>query len=207
MFATLPDYAKALDDRKQNTASGLASILRLAGTGVQLPLWDRVGHIAAPTLTMAGELDTKFLPELKAAAEMARVCRRGGKIGLANWTPEGFIGQLFKTIGRYVPPPAGLMSPALWGTRERIAELFGTEAALIASEKRHFVFRYRSPEHWLAVFRGFYGPVLKAFEATDAGRRVELEREMLGLVERFNRAHDGTMVVPGEYLQVVVTRQ
>jgi SAM-dependent methyltransferase len=149
-----------------------------------------------------------FTPDQeRAAAEMARVCRAGGRIGLANWTPEGFIGQLFKTIGKYVPPPAGLRSPALWGTRERIAALFEKDAALIASEKRHFVFRYRSPEHWLAVFRGFYGPVLKAFEATDADRRIELQQEMLALADRFNRADDGTMVVPGEYLQVVITRQ
>ena len=86
------------------------------------------------------------------------------------------------------------------------AELFEKDAALIASEKRHFVFRYRSPEHWLAVFRGFYGPVLKAFDATDADRRIELQQEMLALADRFNRADDGTMVVPGEYLQVVITR-
>ena len=149
-----------------------------------------------------------FTPDQeRAAAELARVCRPGGKIGMANWTPEGFIGQLFKTIGKYVPPPAGVRSPALWGNRERIGELFDGAASLIASEKRHFVFRYRSPEHWLAVFRGFYGPVLKAFEATDAARRVELQQEMLALADRFNRADDGTMAVPGEYLQVVITRQ
>ncbi len=149
-----------------------------------------------------------FTPDqARAAAEMARVCRPGGRIGMANWTPDGFIGQLFKNIGKYVPPPAGVRSPALWGTRERIAELFEADASLIASEKRHFVFRYRSPEHWLAVFRGFYGPVLKAFEATDAARRMELQQEMLALADRFNRADDGTMVLPGEYLQVVITRQ
>ena len=115
--------------------------------------------------------------------------------------------EYFMGAGQYVPPPAGLRSPALWGTRERIGDLFESDAALIATEKRHFVFRYRSPEHWLAVFRGFYGPVLKAFEATDAARRIELQQEMLALADRFNRAEDGTMVVPGEYLQVVVTRQ
>src|SRR5690606_35585612 len=149
-----------------------------------------------------------FTPDQeRAAAEMSRVCRSGGRIVLANWTPDGFIGQLFKTIGKYVAPPAGVRSPALWGTRERLAELFETDAALIATEKRHFVFRYRSSEHWLAVFRGFYGPVLKAFEATEAARRVELQQELLALVDRFNRADDGTMVVPGEYLQVVITRR
>jgi ubiquinone/menaquinone biosynthesis C-methylase UbiE len=104
----------------------------------------------------------------RVAAELLRVCRPGGRIAMANWTPEGFIGQLFKTVGKHVPPPAGVSSPALWGSRGRIAELF-EPAAHVAAETRQFVFRYRSPEHWLEVFRGYYGPVLKAFAALDAG--------------------------------------
>ena len=100
-----------------------------------------------------------FTPDQdRAAAELMRVCKPGGKIGLANWTPEGFIGQLFKTIGKHVPPPAGVKSPALWGTRARVAELFGTASASIKAEPRNFVFRYRSPEHWLEVFKTYYGP-------------------------------------------------
>jgi SAM-dependent methyltransferase len=143
----------------------------------------------------------------RAAAELARVCRVGGRIGLANWTPEGFIGQMFKTIGRHVPPPAGLKSPALWGTRERIETLFGAAAASIRAEPAHFVFRYRSPEHWLQVFRTWYGPLLKTFAALEPAAQAALAEDLLALVGRFNRASDGTMVVPSEYLEIVVTRR
>jgi ubiquinone/menaquinone biosynthesis C-methylase UbiE len=149
-----------------------------------------------------------FTPDQeRAAAELVRVCRPGGKIGLANWTPEGFVGQLFKTIGRHVPPPPGAKSPALWGTRARLAELFEPHAASIRTAQRHFVFRYRSPEHWLEVFRAYYGPVLKAFAALEPPARSALEHDLLDLIGRFNRSGDGTMVVPGEYLEVVVTRR
>ena len=106
----------------------------------------------------------------KAAAELLRVCKSGGKIGLANWTPEGFIGQLFKTLGKHLPPPAGVKSPALWGTRARLNEMFGQQASGIVAEPRMFVFRYRSPQHWLDVFKTFYGPMLKAYAALDAER-------------------------------------
>lgn len=148
-----------------------------------------------------------FTPDQEqAAAELVRVCASGGKIGLASWTPEGFIGQLFRTIGRYVPPAAGLRSPALWGRRERIEELFGAHAGSIEAKVRHFVFRYRSPEHWLEVFRSYYGPVLKAFAALDAAGQEALASDLLALVHRFNRSGDATMVVPGEYLEVVVVR-
>src|SRR5512137_469804 len=100
-----------------------------------------------------------FTPDQeRAASELVRVCAPGGKIGLASWTPDGFIGQLFRTVGRYVPPVAGLRSPALWGTRERTTELFGAHASNIQAKLRYFVFRYRSPEHWLEVFRNYYGP-------------------------------------------------
>jgi len=141
----------------------------------------------------------------RAAAEMARVCKRGGKIGLANWTPEGFIGQVFKTIGRHVPPAPGAKSPALWGTQARIDELFGSRAT-VDSSKRNFVFRYRSPDHWLEVFRTYYGPVLKTFGALQPDAQVALRRDLMALIERFNRSGDGTMVVPSEYLEIVITR-
>lgn len=142
-----------------------------------------------------------------AAAEMLRVCKHGGRIGLANWTPDGFIGQVFRTIGKYVPPPAGMKSPALWGTPARIDELFEANATTIATTPRNFVFRYRSPEHWLVVFRTWYGPVLKAFAAIDAQAQQALESDLLALIERFNRAGDGSMVVPSEYLEVVIDRR
>ncbi|OFW96827.1 MAG: SAM-dependent methyltransferase [Alphaproteobacteria bacterium RIFCSPHIGHO2_12_FULL_66_14] len=142
----------------------------------------------------------------QAAKEMLRVCRPGGKIGLANWTPESFIGQLFKTIGKYVPPAPGVKSPALWGTKAHLDALFGPTAA-VKAESRHFVMRYKSPDHWLEVFRGYYGPVLKAFAAIDPEARVALEKDIRALLDKFNVAKDGTLVVPSEYLEVIVTRK
>ncbi|HEX2655536.1 MAG TPA: class I SAM-dependent methyltransferase [Xanthobacteraceae bacterium] len=141
----------------------------------------------------------------QAAKELSRVCRAGGKIGLANWTPEGFIGQLFKTIGKYIPPAPGVKSPALWGTKAHLEALFGSSAN-VAITSRNFVFRYRSPKHWFEVFRSYYGPVLKAFEALDASRGAELEADIYALLDKFNAAKDGTLVLPSEYLEVVATK-
>jgi ubiquinone/menaquinone biosynthesis C-methylase UbiE len=143
----------------------------------------------------------------KAAAELARVCKPGGRIGLANWTPESFIGQLFKTIGKYVPPAPGLKSPALWGTRARLEELFRGKAASMRTISRHFTFRYRSPAHWLETFRTYYGPMNKAFGALDAQKQELFRLEIEALMARDNRADDGTLVLPSEYLQVVIERR
>lgn len=148
-----------------------------------------------------------FAPDpRRSASEMLRVCRSGGRIGLANWTPAGFIGQVFKTIGQHLPPPPGIESPALWGTRARIDELFGTQAAHIAIESRHYTFRYRSPAHWLEVFRTWYGPVLKAFAALEPAAQARLEEDLIGTIARFNRDRDGSMVAPSEYLEIVITK-
>jgi SAM-dependent methyltransferase len=143
----------------------------------------------------------------KAASELLRVCKPGGKIGLANWTPEGYIGRLFKTLGKHLPPPAGVKSPALWGTRARITEMFGAQASNIVTEPRMFAFRYRSPQHCLDVFKTFYGPMLKAYAALDGAGQAALTRDLLDLIAEFNRADDGTMVVRSEYLEVVVTKR
>jgi SAM-dependent methyltransferase len=143
----------------------------------------------------------------KAAAELLRVCKSGGKIGLANWTPEGFIGQLFKTLGKYLPPPAGAKSPALWGTEARIREMFGPAAVSIKAERLNFNFRYRSPEHFLDVFKNYYGPMLKAFAALDAANQHGLRNDLLALIARMNRAEDGTMIVPSEYLEIVIAKR
>lgn len=143
----------------------------------------------------------------RTAAEMLRVCKSGGKIGMANWTPEGMIGQLFKTIGGHVKPPAGIESPALWGSRRRIDELFGAQASAIDVTPKQFAFRYRSAEHMLEIFRSFYGPVLKAFAALDPAVQPLLARDLLALLGRFNRAGDGTLVAPSEYLEIVITKR
>ena len=148
-----------------------------------------------------------FTPDQEmAASEMLRVVKSGGKIGLANWTPEGFIGQVFKTIGQHLPPPAGARSPALWGTRARMTELFGLHAASITTAQRHFVFRYRSAEHWIQIFRDYYGPVLKAFAALDEAGQEALHGALLSLLERFNRGGRETLIVPSDYLEVVIQR-
>jgi len=143
----------------------------------------------------------------RAAAELLRVCRPKGQIGLANWTPEGFIGQVFKTLGKYLPPPAGAKSPAMWGTRARLTEMFDAGARSIKAESRLFKFRYRSPEHFLDVFKTYYGPVLKAFAALDPAKQEELHNDLNALIVRMNRSGDDTMVVPSEYLEVVITKR
>ena len=143
----------------------------------------------------------------QAAAELTRVCKPGGKIGLANWTPDGFVGQMFRTIGKYNPPPAGVASPALWGTRGRLVEMFGPAAISIETESRHFNLRYRSAQHFLDVFKAYYGPMLKAFAALDEVKQNDLKDDLHALIARLNKANDGTMVVPSEYLEVVVTKR
>jgi ubiquinone/menaquinone biosynthesis C-methylase UbiE len=197
------DYVGALLERgrQRATADGLSVEFKEADAEA-LPFRD--GEFDAVLSTFG----VMFTPNQdRAAAELARVCRRGGKIGLANWTPEGFIGQLFKTLGKYLPPPAGAKSPALWGTEARLKEMFGASAGDIRAERRNFVFRYKTPEHFLDIFRTYYGPVLKAFGALDAANQDALKRDMLALIDTMNRSGDGTMVLPSEYLEIVITKR
>ncbi|MGF6970751.1 ubiquinone/menaquinone biosynthesis C-methylase UbiE [Paraburkholderia sp. WC7.3g] len=149
-----------------------------------------------------------FTPDQdKAAGELARVCKPGGRIGLSNWAPESFIGQLFKTIGKYVPPAPGVKSPALWGTKARLEELFGETAQEIRTTRREFAFRYLSPAHWIEVFRAYYGPLNKTFGALDAERQAGFTQDLLTLMGSHNRSGDGTLVLPSEYLEVVIDRK
>lgn len=143
----------------------------------------------------------------QAGLELARVCRPGGRIGLANWTPDSFIGQVFKTLGKYLPPPAGVRSPALWGSEARIGELLGASAAKIRCAKRAFNFRYRSAAHFIEVFRNFYGPTHKAFGALDAGGQAGLTADLTALLEQSNTGGATSLVVPSTYLEIVVTRK
>ena len=158
--------------------------------------------------TVMSTFGVMFTPDQeKAASELARVCKPGGKIGLANWTPDSFIGQVFKTIGKYVPPAPGVKSPALWGTNARLEELFGKTAKQIRTTNREFVFRYRSPAHWIEVFRTYYGPMNKTFGALDADKQAAFTRDLLALMESSNRSGDATLVLPSEYLEVVIERK
>jgi SAM-dependent methyltransferase len=148
-----------------------------------------------------------FAPDhRKSAAEMLRVCKPGGRIGLANWTPEGFVGAMFRVLGKHVPPPPGVLPPAKWGVATHLEELFGPGASAIAVEKRNFTFRYRSPQHFIEVFRNWYGPVHKAFAALPQPAAAQLEADLAELLEQSNVGGRGTLVVPSEYVQVVVTR-
>jgi SAM-dependent methyltransferase len=200
---TSTDYVPALleQGRARASAEGLP-VDFMEADAEQLPFGD------ASFDTVVSTFGVMFTPnQPQAAAELLRVCRSGGKIGLANWTPEGFIGQVFKTLGKYLPPPAGAKSPALWGTFARLNELFGDEATSIKAESRMFKFRYRSAEHFLDVFKTFYGPVLKAFAALDAATQANLRNDLHALIVRMNKSGDATMVVPSEYLEVVVTKR
>lgn len=149
-----------------------------------------------------------FAPnQAQAAAEMLRVCRPGGKIGLANWTPDGFIGRLFKIVGRYVAPPTGVQSPAAWGTQEFLQKHFGHSADDIAVTTKAYVFRYLSTEHWLDIFRNYYGPVHKAFNALSSEQQHALAQDITQLINELNLAKDGSVKVPSTYLEVVITKK
>ena len=200
---TATDYVPALLDRARERAEAERLAIQFREADAEaLPFADSSFDAVVSTFGVMFTADHD-----RAAAELARVCRSGGKIGMANWTPEGFIGQLFKTIGKHLPPPPGAKSPALWGTPARITEMFGSQAASIKAERRHFVFRYRSAAHWLDIFKNYYGPVLKTFAALQPPAQAALQQDLVSLVEQFNRSGDDTMVVPGEYLEIVIARR
>jgi ubiquinone/menaquinone biosynthesis C-methylase UbiE len=200
---TSTDYVPALLERGRVRASAEGLTVRFEQADAEsLPFADASFDVVLSTFGVM------FTPDQeKASAEMARVCKPGGRIGLANWTPSSFVGEMFKVLGRYLPPPAGVRSPALWGTEERLRELFRNQLDSIMIEQRDFVFRYRSAAQWLEVFRSYYGPMIKAFGALDSEKQKSLAADLIALAERFNRATDGTLVAPSQYAEVVIKRR
>ncbi len=200
---TSTDYVPALLDKagERARADGLRATFQVADAEA-LPF--ESGHFDAVLSTFG----VMFTPDHeRVAGEMLRVLRNGGRIGLANWTPDGFIGRLFRVIGAYAPPPAAVKSPMLWGTESHMVELFGIQAAQMRCERRHYNFRYRSAAHWLEVFRNYYGPTLKVFAALDEAGRKALAHDIIALLEEMNIAGPDSLVVPSEYLEVVLMKQ
>ena len=195
------DYVPALLEkgRERAIAERLTVEFRTADAE-NLPFTDGEFDVA---MSVFGVMFTPDHP--RAAQELTRVTRPGGLIGLANWTPESFIGQVFKTIGKYVPPAAGLKSPALWGTEEHLRTIFGQAIGKLQTTRRQFTFRYRSAEHFLEVFRSYYGPVHKTFLALDVERQDQLNKDLHELLTRYSRGGN-TLILPSDYLEVVITR-
>lgn len=195
------DYVGALLERgRERAAAERLKVTFQEADAEALPFPDASFDVVLSTFGVM------FTPnQAKAASELVRVCRPGGRIGLANWTLESFVGRLFKTIGKYVPPAPGVKSPALWGDKAHLGSLIGSKATVVA-RKKDFVFRYKSPEHLIDTFRSYYGPMVKTFAAIDPEARESLQADLHTLVGEFNLAEDGTAVIPGEYLEVVITK-
>jgi ubiquinone/menaquinone biosynthesis C-methylase UbiE len=197
------DYVPALLELgRRRAATEDLPITFQEGDAEHLPFADASSDVVLSTLGVM------FTPnQEQAASELLRICRSGGKIGLANWTPTSFIGDVFRSIGKYVPPAPGLKSGALWGTEERLRELFGDGIASLQTTTRTFMFRYRSAAHWMEIFSTYYGPIVTALQSLDAAGQQGLSQELIGLLEKYNLAKDGTLVVPSEYLEVVALKR
>jgi SAM-dependent methyltransferase len=198
------DYVAALleEGRKRAGAEGLEVDFG-EGAAENIPFQDASFEAVLSTIGVM------FAPDQeKAAGELLRVCRSGGKIGLASWTPDSFVGALFKTLGKHLPPPPpGLKPPLLWGTENRLRELFGDSVSSLRATRRVFVFRFPSPRFFLEHSRRYSGPLVKALEALDAAGQEGLLRDIEETAHNFNRSGDETMVVPSNYLQVVATKR
>ncbi|CAN7667755.1 class I SAM-dependent methyltransferase [Paraburkholderia terricola] len=199
---TSTDYVPSLLEAGRTRAQAEGRTIRFQQADAEsLPFADKSFDVVMSTFGVM------FTPnQEQAASELARVCKSGGRIGLANWTPDSFIGQVFRMIGKYIPPAPGVKSPALWGTQARLAELFGETARDVRTTSREFVFRYLSAAHWLEVFRTYYGPMNRTFGALDAAQQAALTQDLLTLMESRNRSGDATLVLPSEYLEVVIER-
>jgi ubiquinone/menaquinone biosynthesis C-methylase UbiE len=199
---TSTDYVPALleQGRLRAEADRLAISFQVADAE-QLPFPDASFDVALSTFGVM------FAPnQARAAAELVRVVRPGGRIGLASWTPEGFLGRLFKVMSAFVPPPAGLASPMAWGSEPRVVELFGPHASEIRTTRMTYHFRFRSAEHFVEFFRTFYGPTHKAFAALDEVGQRTLHEALVEFLGSQNAHRGEALVVPAEYLEVVIIR-
>jgi ubiquinone/menaquinone biosynthesis C-methylase UbiE len=203
-FATVTstDYVPELLDggRRRADADGLTNVTFEKADVEALPYGDATFDAVLSTFGVM------FAPNhVRAAAEMVRVCKPGGRIGLASWTPAGFVGQMFRVIGKHVPAPPGVQSPLLWGTESHLETLFPS-VTRIDQRARAFVFRYRSAQHFVDVFRRFYGPTYKAFAALDETRQAALEHDLLDLLQSADTGRSSGLFVPSEYLETVIVR-
>lgn len=199
---TSTDYVETLLDggRERAEAEGLDVTFQVADAE-SLPFHDQQFD------SVVSSFGVMFTPnQEQSASELVRVCRSGGKIALANWTPDSFIGALFKTLGKHVAPPAGIPSPARWGERSWIGQTFEPHARVISMTMKTFNFRYTSPQHFVDFFQTFYGPVHKAFLALDDAGKKALNDDILATIEQFNVAEDGTMAVPSEYAEIIIVK-
>jgi ubiquinone/menaquinone biosynthesis C-methylase UbiE len=197
------DYVPELVEqaRKRAEVEGLEVTFDV-GDAEDLPYPDASFDVVLSTLGVM------FAPDQeKAAGELLRVCRPGGRIGLANWTPEGFIGNMFRTMGKHVPPPPGIKPPPLWGTEERLRELLGEGVASLEMRKRSYTWRYPSAGHFVEYFRSYYGPTLKAFDSLGKDGQEALAEDLEELLEQWNTSGDATIIVPSDYLEVVAVRR
>ncbi len=197
------DYVPALLERaRERAAAERLSITFLEADAEQLPFPDACFDVV---LSSVGVM---FAPnQEQAARELLRVCRSGGKIGLASWTPGGLFGHIARTIAAYVPPPAGVKPAALWGTEERVRELFGEGVVSLGATKRNFMNRFRSVQHWMDLFGAYFGPIVTALRALDSAGQERFTRDLMAGIEQANQASDGTLVAPMEYLEVIAVRR
>ncbi len=196
------DFVQALVERgRERAAAEHMRIDFLVGDADFLPFPDAAFDVVLSTFGVM------FAPEpRKAAAEMARVCRPGGKIGMANWTPDGLVGELFRLSARYASPHPGVETPSNWGMPEKIEERFGPYAREIQIHPQVARFRAPSAEDWVQFMRKFFGPTMRAFEGLDRGGQERLATEMAELARRYNQADNGTLLAEAEYLEVLAVR-